>query len=326
MIRNSSTSRLFALMLVGSAGIFGASPAAAQDYPSRLIRIVVANASGTAPDTVARIMAEELPKHIGQQVIVENRPGANMVIGYEYVAKTAPADGYTMALVYPTALATLPVTVKELRFDPLKDLPPVIGLGEGRLLIGSASKLPWNTFKDMVAGAKAAPGKLNYGSPSTAVRFTTEAMTRELGINITHVPYSAAAAYYQAIAVGEVDMGFISEATANTFKDRLRILAVTGQRRLTGFPDAPTLAELGLAQIGGLSYTLNVAAGTPKAIVDKLHAAGNRALQQTAVKERFLTLQLEMFSDDSPAATAKRLADEGRFFADVAQKMGFKPQ
>lgn len=323
------TSRLGGIRLVISlfaALLCGTAPATAQEFPSKVIRIVVANAAGTSPDIVARIMAEEMSKVLGQSIIVENRPGANMVIGYEHVAKSVPADGYTVALVYPTALATLPVTVKNLRFDPLKDLVPVIGLGEGRLLIMSSNQRPWKTFKDFVDGAKANPGKLNYGSPSTAVRLTTEALIRGIPINVTHIPFSAAAAYYQAIATGEVDMGLVAVSTANTFKERTRILAVTGATRLKEYPDAPTFAELGLAQVSGLSFTLNVPVGTPKAATDKLYAAAATALKKPEVRARFAAIQLEMFEDNSAAATAKRLADEGKFVADVATKIGIKPE
>jgi len=309
-----------------AALLIGVAPAAAQDYPNRLIRIIVANAAGTSPDIVARIMADEMSKILGQTVIVENRPGANMVIGYEYVAKSAPADGYTVALVYPTALATLPVTVRNLRFDPLKDLVPVIGLGEGRLLVISSNQKPWKTFKELADTARANPGKLNYGSPSTAVRLTTEALIRGMPINVTHIPFSAAAAYYQAIASGEVDMGFVAVSTANSFKDRTRVLAVTGNTRLPSFPDSPSFGELGLPQIGGLSFTLSVAVGTPKAATDKLYAAASTALQRPEVKARFATLQLEPFADNSGPASAKRLEAEGRLFADVAQKIGMKPE
>lgn len=298
--------------------------AAAQDYPNRPIKMVVANTPGTIADILGRVMATEMAKTLGQPIVVENRPGANAIIGLEYALKQ-PADGYTLISTAVTALASLPVTVKELRFDPLKDLPPIIGLVEGPYVFGSPAGAPWKNFAEFVAYAKANPRKLNYGSPAPTVRLPIEALIRDIGVEIVHVPYPGGGPYMQAIVANEVQIGLIPESAAKTFGEKFRPIAVTGERRLAAYPDVPTFKELGYPQIRGLAFSLNVPAGTPKAAADKLHAAASRALKDADIKARIAKMGFEIV-DQSPDVAAKALADEARFLSDVARKIGLAPQ
>ena len=139
----------FARLVIGAICTLGAAPTPAQDYPSKPIRYIVPNTPGVIVDTVARVMAAEMGKNLGQPMVVENKPGGNHAVGFEYVAKQAPADGYTVVSVLVPSMAILPVTAKELRFDPLKDLPPVIGLAEGKYVFGSAASQPWKTLAEL---------------------------------------------------------------------------------------------------------------------------------------------------------------------------------
>lgn len=266
-----------------------------------------------------------MSKTLGQPIVVENKPGATTIIGYEYVAKQVPADGYTIAAVLVTDLATLPVTVKDLRFDPLKDLPPVIGLAEGRFVMGSAAHLPSKSFNELVANAKANPGKLNYGSASVIGRLSAEAVIRQLGLDIVYVPYASGAAYLKGLVAGEVHMGFLAASAARNFGDKFRVLAVTGEQRMPALRDVPTFAELGFPNLRGLSHSLNAPAGIPKAAFDKLHAAASRALQQPAVRAGFQKLQLEI-TEQSAEVANRRAAEEARYLADIARKAGIQPQ
>lgn len=316
-------SRLGYLALVTAALALAAGTARPQDYPTKPLRIVVPSSPGQLLDIAARVMGPEMSKSLGQPVIVENKTGASQLIGYEHVARQSPADGYTMATVNVPGLATLPVTTKDLRFDPLKDLPPFLVLGEGRITLGSSSKLPWKSFAELVAYAKANPGKLNYGTSSVNARLATEALVRDLAIQGTHVPYPAAGPYVQALATGEVHMGLISDNGAIGLGDRFRVLAVSGEERRPPFLDVPTFKELHYPQIRGLSFSLNVRSGTPKAALDKLRAAGLRALQQPEVKATMAKLQLQPVSD-TPEEAAKRLAEEASFFAEMAKKVGIQ--
>ena len=310
--------------LACSLGMFVAANTAAQDYPTKPIRLIVANSAGVPVDTIARIVSPEMSKFLGQPFVVENKPGAGQMIGYEYVAKQAPADGYTMVLVSVPVLATMPVERENLRFDPLKDLPPFVGLVEQRNVFGSSSKEPWTTFNELVANAKANPGKLNYGAASLLNRLIAEVLIRDLRLDVVYIPYSAAGPYVLALVSGEMHMGVAGETVVVPFGDKFKVLAVSGKERSTAYPNAPTFAELGYPQIPGLSYSLNVRGGTPSVIVDKLYAAASKAMQHSEVRAQFARLQYSI-ANETPEAAAKNLAEQVRLFSDIAKKIGIKP-
>jgi tripartite-type tricarboxylate transporter receptor subunit TctC len=297
----------------------------AQDYPGRPIRYVVPNTPGVIVDLVARVMAAEMTKGLGQPMVVENRPGGNYVVGFEHVARQAPADGYTVVSVLVPSMAILPVTAKGLSFDPLKDLLPVIGLAEGKYVFGVAAMQPWKTLAELAAAAKAAPGKFNFGESSPPVYLLAEFLLSGLGASVTHIPYSSGGGYLQALLAGEVHMGFVGEGSAIGFGDKFRVLGVTGANRSPAYPNVPTFRELGHPAIPGLSLSLNVRSGTPKAITDRLYAAAAKALQSPEVKAQFAKLQLEATGQPGDAA-AKALAEEAKMYSDVAARIGFKPQ
>lgn len=303
----------------------GAGTLAAQEFPVKPLRIIVPNNAGTIGDLMARIIVPEWSRLLGQSVIVEAKPGANMVIGLEYVAKQVPADGYTIAFVSISSLPALPVTVKDLRFDPFADLPPFIGVSEGKLIVGTASAQPWKTFNELVAYAKNNPGKLNYGASSPSSRVPMEVVIRGQGLDIVHVPYAGAGPQFQGMATGDVAMGMITEAAAQAFGDRMRIIAVTGKQRSTMFPDAPTFIELGFPQLRGSSFSMNLPAGVPKATFDKLYATASRVLLQPEVKAGFDKLRYEI-TNLPPDVITKNIADEAKIFADIARAIGLKPQ
>lgn len=313
--------RLLAGIALGSLAI----GAMAQGFPNRPLRIIVPNTPGSSSDNTVRFMSPEFAKHLGQPVIVENRPGANSIIGSEYVAKQLPADGYTLLLVSVTGLASLPVTAKDLRFDPLNDLPPVIGLTDARFVWGISSTLPWKSFAEQVAAARASPGKLNWGSGDAATRLLAEAVIRELALDVVYIPYPTPAPFTRAVIGGEIQMSITAESAIASAGERYRILAVTGTRRQAPLLDVPTFAELGFPRIPGLGWSLNVRAGTPKAEVDKLYAAASQALKDTDVVSRYEKLRMEV-NDQPPPVAARRLADTARLFAEMARKVGLQPE
>lgn len=318
-----SVQRFAISLFVGTVLVIGS--ATAQNYPSKPIRFVVPQNPGTPPDILARILAPEMSRFIGESIIIENKPGANSIIAYEYVAKQVPADGYTMVFVTVPGLAILPLTVKGLRFDPLKDLPPFIGLGEGRYFFGTSSKYPWKTLAELVAHARANPGKLNYATTGSNVYLMSEALIRDLGLNMTRIDYGVAGPYFQALASGEVQMGFASGAAVASLGEKFRLLAGTGDRRLAPQLDVPTFSELGLPKIPGVSYTLNAPVGIPKIALDALYSAASRTLQHSEVKARFAKLQTEI-AEHAPAAAAINLAEVAKFYADMAKKVGLQPE
>lgn len=313
------------LLFICSACSLYAGASSAQTYPTRPIRIIVPNSPGSVPDIIARSIGPDMGDLLGQPVIVENKTGATQIIGTEYVAKQAPADGYTICLLTVSTMVVLPLIVKDLRFDPVRDLPPFIGLADGRLVFGSSAKLPWKTFNEMVAYAKANPGKLNYGASGPLIRLLAESVIGELGLNVVHVPYSAAAPYYQGLVSGEVQMGFVGDSDVMNFGEKFRPLAVTGKQRRAPLTDVPTFQELGFPQVLGVSYALGAAAATPKAIITKLHAAASGALDKQDVRARFAKIQLEA-SGGTTEAIANTFAEQARLFADIARKVGIQPQ
>ena len=315
--------RMLVLLMIAAFGGLACIGAWAQDFPNKPIRLVVANSPGSGTDSVARLVGAEMSRFIGQPVVLEYKLGANSVIGWEYVAKQVPADGYTVTLGFVTSLASLPLIVKDLRFDPLKDLPAVTVVAEGRILLASSSLQPWKTFNEFAAQAKANPGKLTFGAADPAVRLSTEAFLRTLGLNLLYVPYSGAAQLFTDLAGGHLHLSLVSVATANNMGDKLRILAVTGKERLPAYADAPAFAELGAGQIPGLIYSLNVPAGIPKAAFDRIQGAISQALQQPDVKARFAKLQLEVVNT-GPESAARLLSDQAKLFSDVVAKSGIQ--
>ena len=293
----------------------------AQDYPVRPIRMIVPVVPGSAADMVARIMAPGMARILEQTIVIENKPGAEHMLAYEYVAKQAPADGYTIATVQSATLAVLPLTQKNLRFDPLKDLPPFMNVVETVTFFGSAAKVPWRTFPEMVAYAKANQGKLNYAYPSAITRFKMEMLFQGLGLDVTPIGYKGLA--LPSIMNGEVQFGVVSSANATAAGDRFKVLAVSGAKRQPSFPNVPTFAELGFPQILGGGFSFNLRAGTPQSVISKLHGVSAKAIQLSDIKEKFKNADVEIVGDP-PEVAMKSLLEEARMYSDIARKIGFE--
>ncbi len=306
-------------------GLVAAGSAAAQDFPNKPIRLIVADTPGGGGDTHARIMSAAMAPILGQAVVVENKPGAGYSIGFDYVAKRVPADGYTIAMVLVQGLVVLPLTAKNLGFDPLVDLPPFIGLTENRLVFGSSPKRPWRTFADLVAYAKESPGKLTYGSNGVLTQIITEAVAKHFGFQALNVPYSSGGGIIQAIAAGQLDTTFLSGASARSTGTNFQVLSLTGAKRDPDYPGVPTFRELGMESLQGLSYTMNAPAATPKIALDKLHAAASQSLKQPDVRARLEKLNTEIVELSSETAR-RNLAQQAKFYADLARSIGISPQ
>jgi tripartite-type tricarboxylate transporter receptor subunit TctC len=306
-----------------AAALLTGTGAFAQNFPVKPIRFIVASTPGTLADLLPRTIAAEMPPFVGQPVIVENKPGANSIIGYEYVAKQAAPDGYTLVGATVQTLASIPLTNKDLRFDPLRDLPPLIGFAEGRFALVSAPRLPWKTFKELLANASANPGKLNYGAPTVTGRLPIEAIIRAHGVNITFIPYPSSGPFIVALVAGEVDTGFLTESSAIGLGSKLRVLGVTGATRSPAFPDVPSFDELGHPEVRSLSYSLNMPVGVPRTAIDSLYTAVSRSLQQPTLKAVFAKSQLDIVTVPKDVA-AKQLLDESRLYADIVKKAGLK--
>ena len=275
MVRAASAFGWFVTALVCFGNLVG--PAVAQNYPSQPIKIIVATPAGGIADLVGRTFAQKLSEG-GKTAVVENRTGAGGAIAAEAAAK-APPDGYTLFIGMHQTNAILPHLVSKLSYDPLKDFAPVTNaIGSANILVVHPS-VPAKTVHELVAYAKANPGKLTYASQGngTSGHMVGEQFKHLAGVNIIHVPYRGAAPAVQDLVAGHVSMMFdiVPLARTQLAAGKVRALAVASAQRLPALPDVPTVAEAGFPQIeGGPWFGLVAPAGTPRAIVDWLNAEG----------------------------------------------------
>jgi tripartite-type tricarboxylate transporter receptor subunit TctC len=283
-------------IFAGIALALAVGTAAAQDsYPSKPIRIVVGYSAGGGNDIIVRVMQPELSKGLGQPIIVENKPGAQSIIAAELVAK-APADGYTI-LMGPSGPMTInPATYSKLPYSPTRDFAPISMICQFPLLVTVDAKLPIRSVKELVAYAKANPGKSNYASSAGIFQITTEMFKQRTGISIEMIPYKSSGESVQAVIGGQVMMTIVdpAPATGALKAGTLRGLAVTSGKRHPSWPDLPTTAEAGVPDMEVPVWTAFFApAKTPPAIVARLQKEVGRVVQTAEVRERFAQMGLD---------------------------------
>jgi tripartite-type tricarboxylate transporter receptor subunit TctC len=264
--------------------------ALAQVYPTRPVTIIVAQPPGGGTDIIARIMADQLSKQLGQAFVVENRSGAGTVVGTAAAAQSAP-DGYTLVAGLNANMAVNPSLFAKLSYDPIRDFTPVAMLANYPFAIVVSKNMPAHSLKELVELAKAKPGEINYASAGngTGQHLSAELFKTVAGINLTHVPYRGAAPAYSDVIAGQVPVFFdnLSSALGQIKGGNVRALAVTGRERSPLLPDVPTVAEAGVP-----GYEYYVWFGfwapkqTPRPIIEKLHAEVEKALADPTVKER----------------------------------------
>lgn len=282
--------RTAVLLLALSVGVLFSGTGGAQQYPVRPVRMVVGFAAGGATDLSARVLAQKLSETIGQQVVVENRPGAASMLAGEVVARSAP-DGYT--LLFANATIAMPSLFAKLAFDVQKDLRPVTLAGYGPLALTVHPSLPARSVKELVALAARRPGELNYASAGSG-SFTHLAMALLVtmtGMNIVHVPYKGGGPSAIATMIGETQLTFSSVGAAipQIRNGKLRSLAVSGSKRNPALPDVPTVHEAGVAGYDASSwYGLLAPSNTPQAIIARLGEQAAKALSDAQLKERLL--------------------------------------
>ncbi|MFN7086972.1 MAG: Bug family tripartite tricarboxylate transporter substrate binding protein [Burkholderiales bacterium] len=252
---------------------FGSS-AFAQTYPAKPIRFIVPFTPGGGNDTIARLIGQKLTAATGQQVIIDNRPGAGGAIGAEAAAKS-PADGYTLFLAGVATHGINPNLRKKLNYDPIKDFDPVSLIASAPLLVVVHPSLPVKSVKELVALAKARPGQINYASNGAggSSHMAVELFKSMTGTHLVHIPYKGLAPALTDLLSGEVQLMFSSAVAMlpQVKAGRLRAIAMTGARRSPAIPDIPTVAEAGVPGYEtGSWYGIVVPAGTPKPAIDKL--------------------------------------------------------
>ncbi len=298
------------------------------DYPTKFVRFIVPYAPGGSSDVLARTLGQKLGELLGQTFVVDNRPGAGSMIGTDVAAKATP-DGYTVILSdMPHTIA--PSLHKKVPYDPVKDFAPITLIGVSPMFLFGNPKFQAQTLKELIALAKKEPGKIPIASGGTGAttHLAAELFQAHAGIRLTHIPYKGAGPAITDVVAGQVPITFTSMATAAPFmkSGRLRILGVTSAKRLPAFPSVPTFAESG---VPGLVFEhwwgVMAPAGTPRAIVDKLHAAIEKALADKEVRERFSTLAVEPRTTTPEQFRALLVSDLGRW-AKVIKDAGIKPE
>ena len=287
-----SVSKVLGLVLLFGLA-FACAESAAQSYPSKPIKFVVGFPPGGATDLIARIFGQKLAERVGQSVTVENKPGANGILGAEYVLKAAP-DGYTLLIGASGSMAyNVGLYHGRLPYDPVKDFAPIIVFATNPLVIAVHPSVPATSIKELIALAKAQPGKLFYASGTTAFQVSVELFKMQAGVNIIHVPYKGSSPSVAATVAGDVQMVLVDipASLAQMQAGKIRALAVTGSRRFGVLPDIPTMAESGMPNYEVILWTgLFAPAGTPRALIDKLYSELSAILKQDSVKERLSAL------------------------------------
>jgi tripartite-type tricarboxylate transporter receptor subunit TctC len=274
-----------------------ARPGHAQDvdertWPDRPLRLVVPYAPGGTNDIAARLLAQRLGEAFGQPAVVENRPGAQAILGTEVVARARP-DGLTLLVAASGPIVFNPATNDRLSYDPLRDLAPISLLVAFPLMLLVAADSPHRTVAELVAFAKANPDKANYGSPAASMQLATELFNQRAGTRFQHVAYRGSAEIVTAVSTGDLTMAFLDTApVAGALSGgRVRALAVTSAERLPSHPDIPTMAEAGFPDMAVELWTgLLAPAGTPPAILAKLHAECVRLVASAGYRDRMAAL------------------------------------
>ncbi|MET0630006.1 MAG: tripartite tricarboxylate transporter substrate binding protein [Xanthobacteraceae bacterium] len=306
-------------------GLLVSGPCSAQPYPSKPIRLIVPFAAGGPIDVMARLIGQWLSSSVGQ-VVVDNRPGASGAIGTRAAAAAEP-DGHTLLIGSVTTLATGPLLVRNVGYDPVKDFVPVAMLATTPFALVVAPRIPVQTPQELIGYARAHPGKLNFGTPTgTLAHLTGELFRIRTGIEFVVIPYKGAATAVTDILAGQVDMAFepTSVLVSHIHDGKVRPLGITGAARSRELPAVPTMIESGIADFISYSWTAIMApSGTPAAVVTKLNAAINQGLNSPEIGLTLRRLSAEA-KIGSPQDFAAFLAEETQKWAAIVKSSGVR--
>lgn len=318
--------RTMFVFLVGLLASVATSLALAQ-YPERPVTIIVPNPPGGLTDIAARLAAEAFREATGKSFLVENKPGASSVIGYEYVAKSQP-DGYTLLLNTDTQ-AYMPAFAQKLSFDPIDDFDPITMILDLPVVIVAAKKVEARNLQELIALIKASPGKFNYASGGTGtINHVAGVLFEELtGTRMVHVPYQGGGPAVRDLLAGTVELFFPTPSVVVPFqgKGTLNIFAVTADKRWKELPDVPTAAEAGLSGFTIATYAaISAPKGTPREIIMKLNRDFLSMLGRPAFQEKFARLGNVLGL--SPDEAKKRILEETKLKAGLIRRAGIKLQ
>jgi tripartite-type tricarboxylate transporter receptor subunit TctC len=334
--RPEPPSRRRALQVAGAAALGGLLPASrnalAQAYPSQPIRIVIPFAAGGTLDVAVRPLSIPLAKQLGQSIIIDNRAGANGVIGTEYVAK-APADGHTL-LAVTASFVLNPSMYKELKYDVIKDFTPITELmsGVGFVVIVHPS-VPANTLQELIALDKKPGQQIAYATPGVGntIHIATELFNQRVGTHFLHVPYKGSSTSLNAVVSGEAQMAIMPPGIVMPFirSGKLRALAFTGTKRLPELPEVPLMAEAGVSDFvfQGTWMGLFAPGGTPKPIIDRLYTEVNKSLQLPELRKTLSTAVAGYVPNgNTPEQFGRQVRDDLQRYGDILRKLNIKAE
>jgi len=304
-----------------------AGNALAQSYPAAPVKLVVGFPPGGANDILGRLVGAKLQEAWGQPVLVENKPGANAIIATEFVAKSVP-DGHTLLVGASGAMTFNPGLYEKLPYDPVRDFEPVTMLGSFPLVLAVHPSLPVQSVQELIAHAKAVGGKLNYAAGSTPFQLAAELFKMQAGVSIAHIPFKGSAAAVNSVMANDTQLTFVDAppAVGAIRGGRLRGLAVTSKARAASLPELPTMAEAGMADFEVVLWTsLFAPAGTPRAVVERIHQGVVKAIQLPDVRERMLGLGITPVGNTPEELAAILKADLDKWTR-VAKSAGVKAQ
>ena len=300
-------------------------PAAAQPYPARPITLIVPFAPGGPADVLGRVIGQRLGEELGQQVVIDNRSGANTIVGAQAVARAKP-DGYTLLLAIDGTLVMNPFLYAKLAYDPFKDFEPITLVAAVPSAITAAITTPVSTMQDIVDIEKAKPGTLQIGVSTPTSQVAIGLLNMRAGIKLTMVPYRGGTTQITSMLAGDIPIGHESVNVAlPLYRDKkIKIIALTGQQRLELAPEIPTIAETFPGFDMGIWQSVVAPAGTPKDIVVKLHAAINKVLAMPDVRDRLTKVGIQPSGSESPDAFAAFVRAQAETRSQVIKAVGIK--
>jgi tripartite-type tricarboxylate transporter receptor subunit TctC len=324
-VREKFGMRLLKSFVPALALLIGSSAMAQAVYPERPIRMIVPLAAASAVDVAARIVTQKMAENMGQQIVIINQPGAAGLIGADQVAKAAP-DGYTIGGFNDSVMTMVPNLHSKMPWDILKDFEPVSLVATVEWGLIAANNNSYKTAADLITAAKAAPGKINYGSggPGSPQHLAMAMFASQAGISLTHVPYKGATQAATDVAGGQIPVGFqgLGTVAALVRGGQLRLIGVTTQNRLAQFPDVPTVSESGLPGFFFNSWFAILApAGTPKDIIARLNAEVLKAVADPEIRRKLEELGFSV-RGTSPEQLGTLTRDQLAKYARVIKEMG----
>jgi tripartite-type tricarboxylate transporter receptor subunit TctC len=325
MLRRLLLLPAFLATLLAGATAWAQQPA----WPAKPIRWIVPYTPGGITDNVTRLVTQKLQDKLGQTIIVENKPGANSILAADYVAKSAP-DGYTILTVIAAHAANATLYAGKLNFDPVKSFAPISLAAVAPLMVSVNPNFPVHDMRELIAYAKANPGKVSFGSSGigSATHLTMELLKQTAGIDMVHIPFKGTAPGIAAAEAGDIQVeGDVPSALMPHVRaGKLRAICVYSSKRSAGAPEVPTIVEAGGPPIEGSTWVMFLApAGTPQAIVNRLSEETAKIVNDPAMKESFEKLGIDA-AGTTPAETAKFLQDEITKWGNVIRIANVKPE